>query len=136
MKHHPYEDILYLPYKKSSTHKPMSLLERAAQFSPFSALSGHKESLQEQARYTSEKRQLAEDQKWIINEKLNLVLDHPDLVVTIHYFKADARKEGGQYHVYQGMIKKVDTFENMLIVENKKRISFDTIIDIELEDYY
>ena len=47
-----YSDIINLPHPVSTSHPQMPVSERAAQFSPFAALTGHQEALRETARVT------------------------------------------------------------------------------------
>ena len=70
----PYEDIVNLPHHRSQTHPHMSMEERAAQFSSFAALTGHKEAVREKARRTSERMELDEDQKVRLDEMLQVLL--------------------------------------------------------------
>ena len=50
-----YDDIINLPHRVSKMRQPMSMLERAAQFSPFQALTGYGAAIKETARMTDEK---------------------------------------------------------------------------------
>lgn len=52
---HRYDDIIGLPHHVSKTRPRMPVQDRAAQFAPFSALTGHKEAVRETARKTEEK---------------------------------------------------------------------------------
>ena len=67
---HDYSDIINLPYKKSKKYKHMSQKDRAAQFAPFAALTGHKQLIQETQRLTEDKKELDENKKSILNQKL------------------------------------------------------------------
>ena len=58
---HQYDDILNLPHPTSKNHPRMSLHDRAAQFSPFAALTGHEAAIKETARLTDDKQILSED---------------------------------------------------------------------------
>lgn len=57
---HCYDDILYLPHHQSKDRPHMSLHDRAAQFAPFSALTGHEEAIEETARVAQEKMLIRE----------------------------------------------------------------------------
>ncbi len=50
----PYEDIIHLPHHVSATRPQMPMQDRAAQFSPFAALSGYKDAIEETARLTDD----------------------------------------------------------------------------------
>ena len=91
-----YEDIIGLPHHVSKVHPQMSIYDRAAQFSPFAALTGHEAAIQETARLTEEQAELNEDKKEELNEKLQELMAHAEehLAVTVTYFKPDDRKEG------------------------------------------
>lgn len=89
-----YEDIIGLPHHVSTVHPQMSIYDRAAQFSPFAALTGHEAAIQETARLTEEQAELNEDKKEELNEKLQELMAHAEehLAVTVTYFKPDDRK--------------------------------------------
>ena len=95
----PYDDLLSYPYRGITSHPPMPLADRAAQFSPFAALTGYDNVIQEAARYTDEPVELAEDEQLLLNEKLRLLAhslsQHP--VITVTFFRADEQKEGGAH---------------------------------------
>ena len=94
-----YADIIGLPHWDSPTHPRMSLLERAAQFSPFAALSGYDDAVKETARLTDEKTVLSEEELAQLNQKFALLMPHikerPE--VTLTRFAADEKKTGGRY---------------------------------------
>ena len=106
-----YDDIIDLPHHVSRTRPRMSNIDRASQFSPFAALVGYDAAVKETARRTDERVELEENQKTILNEKLQLVLDQveplPEIQIT--YFLPDKKKSGGSYVTASGQIKKVDT---------------------------
>lgn len=128
-----YDDILHLPHFVSKNHKPMSNINRAAQFTPFSALAGHEEAVIETARKTNEKIILDDSKIEMLNQKLqqineNLPMNSP---ISITYFKQDERKEGGNYITIFSIIKKIDVIQQVLILEDKKIIKFIDIYSIE-----
>ena len=96
-----YEDIIGLLHHVSTVHPQMSIYDRAAQFSPFAALTGHEAAIRETARLTEEQAELNEDKKEELNEKLQELMAHAEEhpTVTVTYFKPDDRKEGGKYAV-------------------------------------
>ncbi len=131
----PYEDILYLPRPVSQTRARMSLLGRAAQFSPFAALTGFDGAVAETARLTREKICLDVDAWTELNRKLlwlrDTLEDMPKITVT--YFVPDQRKEGGAYVTAEGRVQRMDTVEKWLVLEDGKKIPFGDILNVEGE---
>ena len=107
---HDYGDIINLPYKKSKKYKHMSQKDRAAQFAPFAALTGHKQLIHETQRITEEKREIDENKQQILNQKLNYFIETKEKV-KITYFKKDENKEGGAYLNICSKIKKIDEYK-------------------------
>jgi hypothetical protein len=111
----------------------MSIHDRAAQFSPFSALTGHDEAIEETARLTDKRLELDETTKTILNDKFNFILEHiydqPELRVT--YFVSDLLKSGGMYVDYTGCVKKYDYHNRILHFIDNTEIRVDDIIEIE-----
>ena len=66
-----YRDIINLPHHVSKNHPPMDLLDRAAQFSPFAALTGHDAAIKETARLTDKRVELDENSREILDEKMS-----------------------------------------------------------------
>lgn len=128
-----YDDIINLPHPVSTTHPQMSMINRAAQFSPFAALPGHSDAIKETARVTDKKRELDENEKFIINERLLMLSEilGTKPMVSITYFKQDNKKSGGKYLTVIGCIKKIDTYENCIKMENGTIIVFEDIAGIE-----
>lgn len=128
-----YDDIIHLPHPTSKKHPRMSLYDRAAQFSPFAALTGHEEAIQETARITEHKRELSEEQYTRLNEKLMIIKDQISYrkPVSITYFLPDQIKEGGSYVTHKGVVKKIKEFERLLIMEDNTEILIDHIEEIE-----
>ena len=127
----PYNDILYLPHHASTRHPPMPMSDRAAQFSPFAALTGHSDAIQETERLTGERVELSEEAKILLDQKQQYLasLDRPELTVT--YFVADTKKEGGAYVSINGILKKIDPIERMMILVGGQAIPLDDIAEIE-----
>lgn len=128
----PYKDILYLEHHTSLNHPRMSLINRAGQFSPFSALTGYDDKVKETARYTDSEIYLDEEKEEIIRNKLNIIEENikNNMEITITYFVKDKRKSGGEFKTISGIVKKIDTFKNEIIFTDKNKISLDNIIDI------
>ena len=127
-----YEDIIYLPHHRSKKHAPMSLIDRAAQFSPFAALTGHDAAIMETARLTDRKIELDEYEIAVLDEKLQNIKEQlqagPE--VTITYFQPDIRKEGGEYVTITGRVKKIDEYAKTMLIEDSTRILIEDILEI------
>ena len=130
-----YQDILYLAKPVSKVHPPMSKSSRAAQFSPFSALTGYEEAVQETARLTANKITLSDDQIQILNSVLNEIAQQlPESpYVQITYFEPDKRKQGGSYQRVFGFIKTIDDVYGVVIMKGNTRIPVHQIVHITIE---
>lgn len=128
-----YEDIINLPHPVSKKHPRMSLYDRAAQFSPFAALTGHNAAIIETARLTEKKIRQSEDAISILNEKLHIITENLGAEVTITYFLPDDRKEGGAYVRYTGAVKKIDRYVNSVVMTDGTVIPVEDISEIEGE---
>ena len=134
-----YDDIIDLPYKKSKRHAHMSMHDRAAQFAPFAALTGYGEAVEETARFTEAKIELAEDRIAEINEvltKLKKTLDKPlgEVKVELDFFVQDNLKQGGKYLLYKGTVDKLDEHEKRLRLGTGIWINIEDIFDIKLKE--
>lgn len=131
---HRYDDIINLPHHQSTERAHMSLHDRAAQFAPFAALSGHEEAIEETARLTDEKIILDECAIEKINEKLYEISQNlsEKWNVTITYFRPDALKKGGAYLTDVGSIKKIDEIEKIIIMDSGMKIKMEQIVGIEV----
>lgn len=131
---HRYDDIIQLPHHQSTERPHMSLHDRAAQFAPFSALSGHEEAIEETARLTEEKVVLDEVALSKINETLYNISQHlsEKWKVSITYFRPDALKNGGAYLTDVGVVKKLDTVNKLVILDCGMKISMNQIVRVEL----
>ena len=129
---HPYKDILYLSNPTSKKHPRMSMYDRAAQFSPFAALTGYDAQIQETARLTNTKIELSDDQRVNLDTTIHhiqtLLPNSPE--VEIIYFKPDTHKSGGMYLTVVDTIKKIDTHQRIIITSNKDIIEFNDILSI------
>lgn len=127
-----YKDIINLPHHISKKHPQMTIENRAAQFAPFAALVGHDEAVKETARLTTNKKEIDNDLKNILDKKLQIIneniTDNPK--VTITYFIPDKKKEGGQYLTNTERVKKIDTYKQVIILANKEQININDIIEI------
>ena len=127
-----YEDIIHLPHHVSQTRPQMPMEDRAAQFSPFAALTGYDAAIRETARQTEERMELDGYEKEALNERLQLLAERlPDAPpVRITYFQPDALKEGGSYVNHEGIVKRIAAYERMLIMTDRVSIPLDEIIEI------
>lgn len=128
-----YQDIMNLPHFVSRDRTHMSMIERAAQFSPFAALTGYESAVKETARLTGQRLELAEDEKETIARRLTLLQSRlaESPLVEITFFIPDDKKEGGEYHTITGTVKKLDNFQRHIIMMNGIKISIDDIVGIE-----
>lgn len=130
-----YDDIINLPHHVSATRPQMSMIDRAAQFSPFAALTGYDAAIQETGRLTDEKIDLGEEAKTVLDRKQHYLSDiisvQPEITVT--YFLPDERKSGGSYLSVTGKLKRIDEYERMMILTDGKKIPLDDIMNIESE---
>jgi hypothetical protein len=128
-----YNDIINLPHYRSKKRPHMSAHDRAAQFSPFAALTGHDEAIKETARLTDKKIELDETTKEILNEKFNYIMEHiydqPE--ISVEYFVPDSLKDGGMYVDFTGNVKKYDYLNRILYFTNNTEIKVDYILNIE-----
>ena len=127
-----YEDIIHLSRPISTKHPPMSLYDRAAQFSPFAALTGHEAAIEETARLTDARMELDEDEKENINQMLQEIALHlmEEREVTITYFLPDERKVGGSYPTITGVVKNIHAYERVIIMKDGGFIPMDQIKEI------
>ena len=125
-----YADIINLPHHVSRNHPQMSMADRAAQFSPFAALTGHDAAIAEAARLTDERLILYESVKQEISDLLQLASTDSNLVLNIVYFVPDARKAGGSYMEITGRIKKLQPHEKLIILDTGTRILVEDIVKV------
>lgn len=128
-----YSDIIDHPHYVSKTRPQMSELERAAQFSPFAALTGYDAAISETGRLTDEKIELGEETKAVLDMKqqylLDMISDQPEITVT--YFIPDTKKSGGAYVSVTGNLKRIDEYERLMLLTTGEKIPLDDIMDIE-----
>lgn len=131
-----YDDIINLPHPVSKKHPQMPLLDRAAQFAPFAALTGYGEAVTETARLTDSKIKLDEGEIERINAKINFLIDNLENApaVEITFFVPDNKKKGGKYLTKQGTVKKIDDFEKVIVMTDLTTVPFDDILNISGEE--
>ncbi len=129
----PYDDIIDLPCPTSERHPRMSRASRAAQFSPFAALSGYGDAVKETARYTDSRAELTEEEKAILDARLQAlaerITDQPAAAFTC--FVPDGKKQGGAYLTVQGAVKKLDGYAGEVVLTDGRRIPVENILDIQ-----
>lgn len=129
-----YDDIIHLPHHVSERHPQMSMYNRAAQFAPFAALTGHNAAITEAARLTEAEQELSESDAEVLNRKLAYLqsLDEKP-TISVTYFVPDDKKEGGSYHTATGIVKSVEPDEGVLQFEDGTGIPVIRIKDIDGE---
>ena len=128
-----YDDIINLDYNKIKNKNGMSVESRAAIFSPFAALTGYDDAIEETIKYVEDKIDIDENYKKILNDRLvdiNSNIKNTPLI-NITYFIKDDKKSGGKYLKKEIKVKKIDLINNLIITDNKEKINIDDIIDIE-----
>ena len=123
MKNNSYDDIINLPHPVSKNHPQMPLRDRAAQFAPFAALTGHDAAIKETIAQ--------------LNEKINIIRNNIGIEqkVSITYFIPDAKKAGGSYVTCSGIVKKIDEYEHTIIMTDQTVIPIEQISDIKCEEW-
>ncbi len=130
---HRYDDIIELPHPTSAKHPRMSVYNRAAQFSPFAALTGYDALVDETARLTESRSELDEQRKAALDESLRTLLQHINEApqVDITHFVPDLRKYGGEYVHHIGQLLRIDPVERSLLFADGLKIAIDNIYDID-----
>lgn len=128
-----YSDMFNLPHPTSAKYPRMSAASRAAQFSPFAALTGYGDAVEETARWTDTQAELSETAKALLDQKLRLLqeLGNEAGKISIRYFQPDERKAGGAYVTTDGNVKKIDLYEKQIILEGGTAISIEQVKDID-----
>ena len=126
-----YSDLIDRPHPDPHTHPRMSMLNRAAQFAPFAALTGFGQAIDETARITQERIELGEAELAELNEKLSRLARRLPAEAEITYFVPDARKAGGRYVTERLVVRQVRTAEGVLALAGGRTIDLDRVIDVE-----
>lgn len=129
---HRYDDIIHLPHHVSDNRPQMDILDRAAQFAPFAALTGHDAAIKETARLTDERAELDENSKEMLDEQMRDIKEHlsEHPMVTITYFRPDEKKDGGSYVTVTGQVKKIDEYERKILLESGVIIPVGEIVGV------
>lgn len=126
-----YADIINLK-RPQSNHNHLSIESRASQFSPFAALTGYDNEVKETSRITDKRIDIDDGLREMLNAKLNYLNDHikenPNISIT--YFVKDHKKEGGKYLTKQGIIKRIDTVNEIIKFNDNASIPMNDIINI------
>lgn len=126
-----FEDIIDHPYPFKSAFPKMERAERAAQFSPFAALTGYDEAIKEEAREVEEKSELSQDRLEEVDQMLRLLKRGDRIRLT--YFERDEKKEGGAYKEISATVKGKDSVFALLLLEGGEKIPFEDLYQIEYE---
>ena len=128
----PYDDIINLPHHVSRNHPQMSMRDRAAQFSPFAALTGYEDAVAETGRLTEEKRELSATEQAELNQRLIFLSGHlqDEPEVSIEYFVPDERKAGGAYRTVSGKVKKISVPERLVVLHDGMKIPLGDIVSL------
>ena len=131
----PYDDIIHLPHPTSENHPRMSRADRADQFSPFAALTGHGAAIRETARLTDRQAELSEDIRAELDRKQALLLERlaeqPEIIVT--WFCPDEEKDGGTYITTRGRLKKIDLSARRMVLTDGTEIALEEVADLQSE---
>lgn len=125
-----YEDIIDLPHYEPKNHPRMTLESRAAQFAPFSALSGYGDAIKETSKLTDERIEIDEGLKLHLNNKLQTLINNNSIKATFTYFVKDKNKDGGKYITATGSIKKIDIINEYIILNDNTKIPINDIVNI------
>lgn len=129
----PYEDIVALPHHVSKKYPQPTMADRAARFAPFAAITGYEEMVLEEARITDDFLELDEGTKSVLNAKLQMVQEilseQPE--VTFTYFQPDKKKAGGAYITKTGTVKRIDEYEQLVIMTDGTKIPINHIFEVE-----
>jgi hypothetical protein len=104
----------------------MSIYDRAAQFSPFAALTGYDAAVLEAARLTERRVELSEDLRSELDRSMAILerIIDTEPFVTVTYFLPDSRKSGGEYRTVRSRIIRIDN--------NAKTITFVSGVSIPI----
>ncbi len=130
----PYEDIINLPHPTSKRHPRQPMEARAAQFSPFAALTGFSDEIKETERITRKEITLTEESLERLDQILNELEPSKKATIKVTYFLKDQKKTGGTYQEITGTLKKIDTYKKIIEIQDKIQIPIKDIVNIERID--
>ena len=128
----PYDDIIQcrMPLRPDIRECPSQTVRH--NFPPFAALSGHSAALAETARLTDQQIELSDDDKAVLDQKQRILLEHikehPEISVT--WFQPDEKKDGGQYITTTGRLKRIDEFNQVLLLAGNVKIPLICVVDL------
>lgn len=127
-----YGDIINLPHYKSKKRPPMIMIDRAAQFAPFAALTGHADAIKEEGRYVEKYENICDEKKIELDKKLQIlsrvIREQPEICIT--YFSFDDKKDGGVYKTIRAVVKKIKLYERQIVTTCGEVLPIDLISDI------
>ena len=130
-----YQDMLDLPRPPSPSHAPMRRRDRAAQFAPFAALTGHSAAIAETGRLTDQRMELDEYEMARVDAELQrlqeLLPGRP--MASITYFVPDERKNGGSYQSITGEVKRIDAVAGMIQMTDRREIPIEDVFSVTAE---
>ena len=131
-----YDDIIALPHPEPRTHPRMSLHDRAAQFSPFAALTGHSAAIAETGRLTASRITLDESEIARVDAALQRLREllPQEPMASITYFVPDERKAGGSYQTITGKVKRIDTVNGVLLLTDRRAILIPDIFNVTVQE--
>lgn len=128
-----FEEIINHPHHVSQTRPQQPVSARAAQFSPFAALTGYDDEVEETARLTDMYAVMTDDQSAVLDEAFQRMLEMDRPVVAIRYFRPDSRKDGGSYEEYRGTFRFFDVGNSILKFTDGTEINAEMVCRIEFE---
>ncbi len=133
-----YDKIQNLPHHVSASRRQMSQRDRAAQFSPFAALTGYEDAIAETARLTDQPVERTEEDARRLNQQMQILIERiqEQPPVDITYFVPDRKKSGGSYETVSGKVRRVDCYEQMIIYTDGRRIPMQMIYRIKGEIFH
>lgn len=135
MSKNEYDDIIDLPHHVSENRQRMPMSDRAAQFAPFSALTGYGATVEEAGRLTSKRATLDEYEKERIDRELRYISENTasEVNIKVVFFVPDSKKSGGAYHTLRGFAERIDEYERILLMSNGTIIPVDDIYSLVIE---
>ena len=128
-----YGDIIHLPHHVSDKRPRIPMVSRAAQFSPFAALTGYDAAIRETGRLTDRRIELSEEQLQELDRKQQLLMENirdcPEVSVT--YFVPDEQKQGGAYITITGRVKRINPYTRAMTLTDQTSIPMDEILELE-----
>lgn len=130
-----YDDIIGLPHPTSPRHPRMAAIDRAAQFSPFAALTGYDAAIRETARVTGDRIELTEESRAALDRKQNMLVDimHERPEISVTFFVPDGRKDGGAYTTVTGRVRRIDPVARVMVMTDGRKIALDDITELQGE---